>query len=331
MSGERLLTIEALRVAFRTRAGDVTVVRDLSLALDGGETLCLVGESGSGKSMTALAVMGLVPAPTGAIRGGSIRLAGEELVGADPERLRRIRGKEIAMIFQEPMTALNPVFSIGEQIAETLVAHEGLGRAAALRQAVELIAAVGIPAPERRIREYPHQLSGGMRQRAMIAMALACRPKLVIADEPTTALDVTVQAQILDLLKDIQRRFGTAILLITHDMGVVAEVADRVAVMYAGRKVEEGRAADVLERPVHPYTRALIACAPRLTVGDGERELLEEIPGIVPSMLSLPPGCAFEPRCRDALPRCRIEAPPEFPLGPHRRSACWLMSTEKVA
>jgi peptide/nickel transport system ATP-binding protein len=330
MSGERLLSIEGLRVAFRTRAGEVTVVHDLSLSLDAGETLCLVGESGSGKSMTALAVMGLVPAPNGMIRGGSIKLAGEELVGADPARLRQVRGKEIAMIFQEPMTALNPVFSIGEQIAETLAVHEGLGRRAALGKATELLAAVGIPAPERRIREYPHQLSGGMRQRAMIAMALACSPKLLIADEPTTALDVTVQAQILDLLKDIQLRFGTAILLITHDVGVVAEVADRVAVMYAGRKVEEGVAAAVLERPAHPYTRALIACAPRPIVGEGERQLLEEIPGIVPSMLRLPPGCAFEPRCRSALPRCRAERPPEFAFAPRRSSACWLMAEEKA-
>jgi peptide/nickel transport system ATP-binding protein len=331
MSGERLLSIEGLRVAFRTRAGEVTVVDDLSLSLDAGETLCLVGESGSGKSMTALAVMGLVPAPNGMIRGGSIELAGEELVGADPARLRQVRGKEIAMIFQEPMTALNPVFSVGEQIAETLAVHEGLGRRAALGKAIELLAAVGIPAPERRIREYPHQLSGGMRQRAMIAMALACSPKLLIADEPTTALDVTVQAQILDLLKDIQLRFGTAILLITHDMGVVAEVADRVAVMYAGRKVEEGVAAAVLERPAHPYTRALIACAPRPIVGEGERQLLEEIPGIVPSMLRLPPGCAFEPRCRSALPRCRAERPPEFAFAPRRLSACWLIAEEKAA
>jgi peptide/nickel transport system ATP-binding protein len=331
MSGERLLTIEDLRVVFRTRAGEATVVRDLSLSLAAGETLCLVGESGSGKSMTALAIMGLVSAPTGRIARGSIRLAGEELVGAEPDRLRRIRGKEIAMIFQEPMTALNPVFSVGEQIAETLIAHEAMGRPEAKRKGIELLAAVGVPAPERRIREYPHQLSGGMRQRAMIAMALACRPKVLIADEPTTALDVTVQAQILDLLKDIQARFGTAILLITHDMGVVAEVADRVAVMYAGRKVEEGRAADVLDRPAHPYTQALIACAPRAIIGEGERELLQELPGIVPSMLDLPPGCAFEPRCRLAMARCRREVPPEFAPTPGHAAACWLMSKETVS
>ncbi len=331
MSGKRLMSIEGLRVSFRTREGEVAVVQDLTLSLDGGETLCLVGESGSGKSMTALAVMGLVPAPTGTISGGSIRLAGEELIGAAAGRLRQIRGKEIAMIFQEPMTALNPVFSIGEQIAETLAAHEGLRRSAGLRKAVELLAAVGIPAPERRLREYPHQLSGGMRQRAMIAMALACRPKLLIADEPTTALDVTVQAQILDLLKDIQKRFGTAILLITHDIGVVAEVADRVAVMYAGRKVEEGLGADVLERPAHPYTQALIACAPRPVIGCAEREPLEEIPGIVPSMLRLPPGCAFEPRCQQAVARCRAERPPEFALAGNRRSACWLRAEEGAA
>ena len=324
MTPQPLLHVEDLNVVFKSRSAETRVLHDVSFDIAAGETVCLVGESGSGKSMTGLALMGLVPQPNGMIRSGSIRLEGEELVGATPQRLLRMRGKDISMIFQEPMTALNPVFTIGNQIAETLRLHEDLNRKAALDRAVELLQAVSIPAPEQRVHDYPHQLSGGMRQRAMIAMALACRPKLLIADEPTTALDVTVQAQILDLLKDIQQRFGTAILLITHDMGVVTDTADRVVVMYAGRKIEEGRADAVLARPQHPYTKALIACIPHFTIGT-ERQRLEEIPGIVPPLNRLPPGCSFAPRCAHAMPRCRQSIPQASAVAPDHAAACWLL------
>ncbi|MCA0317624.1 MAG: ABC transporter ATP-binding protein [Proteobacteria bacterium] len=324
MTREPLLRVEDLNVVFKSRSTETRVLHDVSFDIAAGETVCLVGESGSGKSMTGLALMGLVPQPNGMIRSGSIRLEGEELVGATPQRLLRMRGKDISMIFQEPMTALNPVFTIGNQIAETLRLHEGLDRKTALSRAVELLQAVSIPAPEQRVHDYPHQLSGGMRQRAMIAMALACRPKLLIADEPTTALDVTVQAQILDLLKEIQQRFGTAILLITHDMGVVTDTADRVVVMYAGRKIEEGRADAVLARPQHPYTKALIACIPHFTTGT-ERQRLEEIPGIVPPLNRLPPGCSFAPRCAHAMPRCRQAIPQACAVAPDHAAACWLL------
>ncbi|HTT78989.1 MAG TPA: ABC transporter ATP-binding protein [Stellaceae bacterium] len=315
-----LLAVEGLGLSLRTRHGPVAVLRDVALRLDAGETLGLVGESGSGKTMAALAIIGLLPQPGGVITAGSIRLRGEELVGAGAARLRQVRGGEIGMIFQEPMTALNPLFSVGEQVAETLRAHEGLGRRAARARAEEMLRLVGVPG---RARDYPHQLSGGMRQRAMIAMALACRPSILIADEPTTALDVTVQAQILDLLRDIQRRFGAAILLITHDMGVIREMADRVAVMYAGRIVEEGGAAAVLNRPAHPYSRALIACIPQPGAAGGERQLLAEIPGLVPPPGRWPEGCAFMPRCVAATARCRT-APPDIAAGPGHSAACWL-------
>jgi peptide/nickel transport system ATP-binding protein len=331
MSALPLLRVEDLRVAFRTHQGEMTVLYEVSFDVAAGETLCLVGESGSGKSMTALALMGLVPQPNGAIRGGSIRLEGEELIGASQSRLRRMRGKEISMIFQEPMTALNPVFTIGEQIAETLRVHEGLDRKEALARAAHMLRAVGIPSPEQRLRDYSHQLSGGMRQRAMIAMALACHPKILIADEPTTALDVTVQAQILDLLKNIQERFGTAILLITHDMGVVADTADRVVVMYAGRQIEEGPVDEVLRHPAPPYTKALIACIPHLSAAERERDKLEEIPGIVPSLLNLPPGCSFAPRCPYAMARCAETFPPTLAAGPNHAAACWLLHGELVS
>ena len=324
MSAAPLLQIEHLNVGFDTAMGAIMVVRDLDLVLEEGETLCIVGESGSGKSMTALAIMGLVPEPLRVVGGGSIKLSGEELVGASHRRLRQIRGKRISMVFQEPMSSLNPVFSVGEQIAETLRLHEGLGRRDARAAAIEMLQAVGIPAPERRVDEYPHQMSGGMRQRVMIAMALVCRPAILIADEPTTALDVTVQAQIMDLLKDVQRRFGTAILLITHDIGIVAEAADRVIVLYAGRRVEEGSAEEVLRRPAHPYTAALVACAPQQLLLGGERRILPEIPGIVPSLLRMPPGCAFAPRCARATAECHAKAPPLLELSAGRASACWL-------
>ncbi len=330
MTGLPLLRVTDLNVSFRTRGGETAILRNLSFDVAAGETVCIVGESGSGKSMTALALMGLIPQPNGRIPSGSILFDGEEIVGASPQRLEDMRGKDIAMIFQEPMTALNPVFTIGNQIAEALRIHENMDRKAAMARAVELLHAVSIPSPEKRVLDYPHQLSGGMRQRAMIAMALACRPKLLIADEPTTALDVTVQAQILELLKSIQKQFGTAILLITHDIGVVEDTADHIVVMYAGRKIEEGRAREVLEQPQHPYTKALIECIPQLSSGTS-REPLLEIPGIVPSPRNLPPGCSFAPRCSRVMDRCNKEFPPNFEPSPGHLAACWLHAKELVA
>ena len=260
-----LLEVENLRVELTTRDGVFPVIDDLSFTLDEGENLAFVGESGCGKSMTALALMGLVPHPVGRIAGGSIRFAGEDLVSASDARIRAIRGNDISMIFQEPMTSLNPVYTVGEQIAEVLRRHQGLGKREAWEQAVALLDAVHIPNARSRADAYPHQMSGGQRQRVMIAMALACRPKILIADEPTTALDVTVQAQIFDLLHELRREFGTALILITHDMGAVAEMAERMIVMYAGRKAEEGPVERIIEHPRHPYTRGLISCVPHLT------------------------------------------------------------------
>ena len=302
----RLLEIDDLRVTFRTRFGEVTALDSISLHVEEGETLGIVGESGCGKSITALAIMGLLPQPPSRIASGSIRLQGQELVGADPARMRRFRGAEAAMIFQEPMTSLNPVFTVGNQIAEAIVLHRKVSTGEAMSQAIDLLERVGIPRPEIRARDYPHQLSGGMRQRVMIAMAVSCRPKVLIADEPTTALDVTVQAQIFDLLNEIQREFGISIILITHDMGVISEMADRVAVMYAGRVVEEASADDVLDHPQHPYTRALIDCIPTL---EGENHQLAEISGVVPPLHMLGENCAFAERCGYRRERCGREKP----------------------
>jgi len=311
-----LLAIEDLRVEFDTRHGRVAALDGVSFTLEPGETLGLVGESGCGKSITALSVMGLVPSPPGRVAGGSIRLDGEELVGASPRRLRKLRGGEAAMIFQEPMTSLNPVFTAGRQIAEAIMLHQSRSESEAWRDAVELLDRVGIPDPARRAEAYPHELSGGMRQRVMIAMAVSCRPRLLIADEPTTALDVTVQAQIFDLLNDIQAEFGTAILMITHDMGAIAEMADRVAVMYAGRVVEQGRADEILDDPLHPYARGLIACIPALGKGEesdgdegGRPPPLAEIPGVVPPLHLIGAGCAFAARCAHRFERCEAERP----------------------
>ena len=281
--------------------------------------LGIVGESGCGKSVTALSILRLVPDPPGRIVGGRILLRGQDLAGIDERAMNRIRGKDISMIFQEPMTALNPVFRVGEQIAETLRVHEGLGRAAARERAVQLIEKVGIGNAGQRLDQYPHELSGGMRQRVMIAIALACGPQILIADEPTTALDVTIQAQILVLLRDLQRELGMAVVLITHDLGVVAQVVDRVAVMYAGRIVEEGSVAAVFERPSHPYTRLLLESIPLL---DGRQERLRTIAGMVPSLAHLPAGCRFHPRCPDARPACRERAPASFEVEPGHRAAC---------
>ncbi|MDI3382108.1 ABC transporter ATP-binding protein [Xenophilus aerolatus] len=326
-----LLTVDNVRVEFNTRRGKALVLNGVSFEARAGETLCIVGESGCGKSMTALTVLGLVPQPPGRVSGGRVLFGDEDLLQASPERLRAVRGNRISMIFQEPMTSLNPVFTVGEQIAESLRLHAGLDRQAAHLRAVEMLRQVGIPAPERRVDEYPHQLSGGMRQRVMIAMALACRPDILIADEPTTALDVTVQAQIFDLLRELQAERGTAIVLITHDMGAVAEMADRVIVMYAGRVIEQGTAAEVLGRPQHPYTQGLIACLPELGSSQhGERRELAEIAGVVPSLWELGGGCAFRERCPSAHARCAEDVPPMFdaplPGQPGHAAACWLLA-----
>ncbi len=319
-----LCSVQGLSVEFETRKGIAQVLHQVSFDLPRGQTLGLVGESGCGKSMTALAIMRLIPTPPGKITEGQVLLEGRDLLLLPDAEMRAVRGARVSMIFQEPMTSLNPVFTVGEQIAEAVRLHQRVARKPALERAIEMLDAVGIPAARKRIHEYPHQFSGGMRQRVMIAMALSCNPSLLIADEPTTALDVTVQAQIFDLISELRERTGTAVILITHDMGAIAEMTDRVAVMYAGRIVEEGDVADVIEQPLHPYTQGLIACAPgRRTAKHGE--LLEEIPGTVPSLLERKPGCGFADRCKHVLPRCRIESPAETRvIERQRRVACWL-------
>ena len=320
-----LLSVKNLTVEFTTRDGIAPVIDDLSFDLAPGETLSLVGESGCGKSMTALAIMGLIPSPPGRVASGSISLAGENLLQAGDTRMRAVRGNDISMVFQEPMTSLNPVFTVGEQISETLRRHQGLTRRQAKALSIEMLDAVQIPLPTRRINDYPHQLSGGMRQRVMIAMALACRPKVLIADEPTTALDVTVQAQIFDLMRAVGKETEAAIILITHDMGSVAEMAERVVVMYAGRKIEEGCVDDILARPRHPYTRGLIACVPHLleTVS-AERPYLQEIPGMVPPLSDFGfMGCLFAPRCDRVETRCWKEKPKVTQITPSQSAACW--------
>ena len=310
-----LLEIAKLRTQFTTPRGVLKAVDEVSLSIDQGEVVALVGESGCGKTVTAFSILGLIPDPPGRIVGGSIRFAGRELIGIPAAEMRAIRGGEIAMIFQDPMTSLNPALTVGEQIGEAIIEHKGGTRRAALSRAAELLDLVRVPDPQRRVHDYPHRLSGGMRQRAMIAMALACEPKVLIADEPTTALDVTIQAQILDLLREIRDRTHTAMLLITHDLGVVAEVADRVAVMYAGRKVEEASVGELFRNPLHPYTRGLLASLPGTADDARERAPLREIPGIVPALDALPAGCAFAPRCPDAIARCARERPELERLG----------------
>ena len=307
-----LLAIEDLQTHFFTRDGVVRAVDGVSYAVEAGETLAVVGESGCGKSVTALSILRLVPSPPGRIVGGAIRFEGVDLLQIGEGEMRRIRGNEISMIFQEPMTSLNPVLTVSRQITETLILHQGLTARAAAARAIEMLRLVRIPEPERRARQYSHELSGGMRQRVMIAMALACHPKLLIADEPTTALDVTIQAQILDLMRELKSEIGAAIILITHDLGVVAEMAQRVVVMYAGRKVEEAPVGDLFRRPQHPYTLGLLASVPRLgaTLGRAEPPRLAEIPGTVPSLRDPIVGCAFAPRCAYATERCSREAPP---------------------
>ena len=320
-----LLAIDDLRTHFFTRDGVVRAVDGVSLSVAAGETLAVVGESGCGKSVTALSILRLVPSPPGRIVGGAIRFDGTDLLSLSEAEMRRIRGNAISMIFQEPMTSLNPVLTVARQIGETLRLHQGLDARAAEQRAVEMLRLVRISEPERRARQYPHELSGGMRQRVMIAMALACHPKLLIADEPTTALDVTIQAQILDLMRELKTRIGAAIILITHDLGVVAEMAARVVVMYAGRKVEEAPVRDLFRRPRHPYTLGLLASVPRLgaTLGRADPPRLAEIPGTVPSLREPITGCAFAPRCAWAVARCRAEAPALEAKSPEHFAACF--------
>ncbi|HXR58945.1 MAG TPA: ABC transporter ATP-binding protein [Burkholderiales bacterium] len=322
-----LLKIENLKTHFFTRDGVVRAVDGVSFDVFPGETLAVVGESGCGKSVTALSVLRLIASPPGRVVGGSIKFEDKDLLALREPDMRHLRGNEISMIFQEPMTSLNPVLTVGRQIAEALRIHRGLGRAEAHAGAVEMLRQVDIPEPQRRADEYPHQLSGGMRQRVMIAMALACNPRLLIADEPTTALDVTIQAQILDLMRALKEKTGAAIVLITHDLGVVAEMAQRVVVMYAGRKVEEAPVDSLFARPRHPYTRGLLASIPRLGEAAGEAEAgvrrLAEIPGVVPSLKEDIPGCVFAPRCPHATEHCRREYPPLEDKGGGHSVACW--------
>lgn len=319
-----LLECKDLRVRFETVHGVVRAVDGVSFDLEEGETLGLVGESGSGKSVTNLALMGLVPSPPGVVEAASLTFGGRDLLGLSPKELRRLRGKEIAMVFQDPMTSLNPLLTVGKQLTEVLDVHERITRREARRRAIQGLDDVGIPAPERRLSQYPHELSGGMRQRVMIAMGLLCKPRVLLADEPTTALDVTIQAQILELMKDLQRTSGTAIVLVTHDLGVVAGMSDRVNVMYAGKLVETASAEALFESPRHPYTKGLLGSVPRLDGDPGAS--LESIPGVPPDLAALPPGCAFAPRCGYRTEHCEREVPGLFGVvdGPtERRSACF--------
>jgi len=322
--GERLLEIRGLQTDFATDDGIVHAVDGVDLTVDRGETLGVVGESGCGKTVTALSVLKLIAMPPGRIAGGRILWRGRDLVPLAPREMRDIRSKEIAIVFQEPMTSLNPVYTVGDQIAEVIRQHEDLGRRAALERAVEMLRLVHIPNAERRVRDYPHQFSGGMRQRVMIAMALACNPALLIADEPTTALDVTIQAQILDLLAEMKTRLGMAIMLITHAMGVVAETAQRVNVMYAGRVVEEAPVRELFAHPRHPYTQGLIRSIPRIDAAATRKPRLDSIPGAVPSPLDRLPGCRFAPRCAFASTVCREAVPPLREIAPGHKVACVL-------
>jgi oligopeptide/dipeptide ABC transporter ATP-binding protein len=326
MASQTILQVDNLQTHFFTAVGTVRAVDGVSYDLKSGETLGVVGESGCGKSVSALSVLRLVANPPGRIVGGAIRFEGKNLLELSEPEMERIRGNEISMIFQEPMTSLNPLFTIGRQVSEAIALHQGLSRKEAMDRAVEMLRRVYIPEPERRVHAYPHQMSGGMRQRVMIAMALSCNPKVLIADEPTTALDVTIQAQILDLMRELQETYGTAIVLITHDMGVVAENADRVVVMYAGRKVEEAPAADLFDNPGHPYTKGLLGSIPHLDAAaqsNGARARLNEIKGMVPSLFDLPPGCSFAPRCGFATDHCRAETPALEEKRPGHFVACW--------
>ena len=315
-----LLSVKNLVTSFRTADGEVSAVRDVSFSVNKSETLCIVGESGCGKSITSLSIMGLLPS-NGLIKSGSIHLEGTDLTKLSSVELRKIRGNKMSMIFQEPMTALNPVLTIGYQLREPLMIHQKLSKQEATLQGIELLKQVGIPYPEKRINQYPHELSGGMRQRVMIAISLACTPGLLIADEPTTALDVTIQAQILDLIQDLKDQLGMGVVMVTHDMGVVAEIADKVMVMYAGEKIEEGPVDEIFNHPSHPYTRGLLSSVPNVDDPDFE---LEAIPGSMPSLNEQISGCRFHPRCEYALERCKVEAPKEYALKNGHNVKCWL-------
>ena len=319
-----LLDIRGLKTHFLTDDGMVHAVDGVDIAVDPGETLAVVGESGCGKTVTALTTLKLIAMPPGRIVAGEILWRGRDLVPLSADEMQAIRAKEIAIVFQEPMTSLNPVWTIGEQIAEVVRRHEGLGRKQALERTVEMLRLVNIPNPERRVHDYPHQFSGGMRQRVMIAMALSCNPKLLIADEPTTALDVTIQAQILDLLAELKARFGMAIMLITHAMGVVAETAQRVVVMYAGKVVEEAPVAELFARPRHPYTQGLIRSIPRIDLAAKQKSRLEAIGGVVPRLIDPPEGCRFAPRCRFASAACTAATPQLREVAPGHKVACIL-------
>jgi peptide/nickel transport system ATP-binding protein len=319
-----LLEIKGLKVHFQTDDGWVHAVDGVDLSLDRGETLGVVGESGCGKTVTAMTVLKLLAMPPGRIIAGSVLWQGRDLVTLADDEMRKVRAKEIAIVFQEPMTSLNPVYTVGEQIAEVLRLHEGLSRKQALVGAAEMLALVRIATPTRRVNDYPHQFSGGMRQRVMIAMALACKPQLLIADEPTTALDVTIQAQILDLLAELKDRLGMAMMLITHAMGVVAEVAQRVVVMYAGEVIEEAPVAELFAHPRHPYTQGLIRSIPRIDTAATQKPRLEVIAGTVPRLIAPPPGCRFAPRCRFVTPDCTTTTPPLRQVAPGHKVACIL-------
>ena len=326
-----LLEIRGLKTHFKTDDGWLHAVDGVDIAIDAGQTVCVVGESGCGKSVTAKTVMKLIDMPPGKIVAGQVLWQGRDLVPLGAAQMQAIRAREIAIIFQEPMTSLNPVYTIGEQIAESVRLHEGLSKKAARARAVQMLRLVNIPTPERRVDDYPHQFSGGMRQRVMIAIALACNPKLLIADEPTTALDVTIQAQILELLQGLKERLGMAVLLITHAMGVVAEVAQKVVVMYAGQVVEEAPVAELFARPQHPYTQGLIRSIPRIDLAAEHKTRLEAIPGTVPKLIEPQPGCRFASRCRYVMPECIAATPPLYDVGSGHRAACVLVDPRRAA
>lgn len=321
--GKRVLDMKDLKVSFFTYAGEVQAVRGVTLHVDEGEVLAIVGESGCGKSVTAQTIMKLNPMPPAKIMGGSIQLAEHDIIAASEKEMQSIRGKDVAMIFQDPMTCMNPTMQVGKQIVEAIKLHKKLSKKEAEEEAIRCLKQVNIPNPEERAKQYPHEFSGGMRQRAMIAMALSCNPKLLIADEPTTALDVTIQAQIMDLLKELKDEINTAIILITHDLGVVAGSADRVAVMYAGKVVETGSCKDIFYRAVHPYTLALLKSLPSPETTKDEQ--LTSIPGTPPDLLMPPKGCAFAARCHQCMKICHEELPPEFTLGEGHAASCWLL------
>jgi oligopeptide/dipeptide ABC transporter ATP-binding protein len=321
----KILEVKDLQTSFFTERGEVKAVDHVSFDLYSGKTVGIVGESGCGKSVTSLSIMRLIPNPPGKIVGGDILYKGKSLLGLSMEQMRKIRGNEISMIFQEPMTSLNPVFTIGNQLIEAILLHQDLSKGEAINKAIEMLKIVGIPAPDKRIKDYPHQLSGGMRQRVMIAMALSCNPQILVADEPTTALDVTIQAQILDLLRDLQQKVGMAIMLITHDLGVVAETAHEVVVMYAGVVVERAPVLELFASPKHPYTKGLLNSIPVLNKdksGGVKKTRLEPIPGIVPSLLDLPKGCRFQDRCKYVEDACKVAEPELRTIAPNRQARC---------